>query len=271
MSMFESESGHLNLWAEGVSHEIDFWSRWVQDKGGYYSEDFKERMGGEKEFDSRLASLYPVGQDLKVLDVGAGPVSVLGQKCERNSVIITATDPLADAYDWIFESNNLQPPIRSMFSPAEDLNSYLPLNSFDLVHCRNALDHSFDPVRGIECMLAVCRPGGFVVLVHNTNVAIKEGYRGLHQYNFDGEEGQFIIWNEKYRCNVTSHLASSATVHFEPTANAKWHTVTIRKNASSGGISTTPLDTATELLIRNMRSIVLSHVAEASRIKKLSK
>lgn len=265
MNVFGSNNTQLTAWAEGVANEIRFWLRWANEKGGVYGEDFKVRMSGEKEFENRFASLFPVGQKIRVLDVGAGPISILGQKCERNPVTITATDPLADAYDWIFEATNLQRPIRTIFAPAEDLDSHFPANSFDLVHCRNALDHSFDPVRGIESMLNVCKPAGLVVLAHHTNEAENANYDGLHQYNFDGENGDFIVWNSKYRCNVSARLERSGTVHFEPSADNKWHTVTIRKNQDIEEIEMTPLSPSTRELLAVMRKLVMDHVATISR------
>jgi SAM-dependent methyltransferase len=264
MSNDRSTNEQLNLWAAGVANEIKFWSWWVKQAGGKWPDDYAERMGGKKEFPHRLASLFDVGQHIDVLDVGAGPVSILGPKCTRNSVTITATDPLADAYDWIFERNGLQPPIRTKFAPAEDLISYFPVNSFDLVYCRNALDHSFDPVRGIECMLAVCKPEGFVVLEHYNNEAEKAGYEGLHQFNFDGENGDFVVWNKKYRCNVTAHFARIASVKFTPSVNNKSHTVTIRKRQAPEVMQPSPLDPQTNRFLSKMREIVVRVVGDIS-------
>jgi SAM-dependent methyltransferase len=97
-------------------------------------------------------------------------------------------------------------PVPSIFAPAEELSAFLPPDSFDIVHCRNALDHSFDPLRGVIEMLRLVRIGGVVVLYHNPNEAQSEDYSGFHQYNFDVQDDRFIIWRGEARFDVLEHM-----------------------------------------------------------------
>ena len=58
----------------------------------------------------------------------------------------------------------------------------LPPQSHDFLENRhlapgNALDHSFDPVLGIERMLQVTRPGGWVLLRHARNEGVPGKFR----------------------------------------------------------------------------------------------
>ena len=81
---------------------------------------------------------------------------------------------------------------------------------------RNALDHAFDPLQGIERMLQVCKPGGWVLLRHARNEGVPGQFRnGLHQWAFDVQEVKgsehFVIWNPDLRVDVTEHLALKAT------------------------------------------------------------
>src|SRR6185295_6270228 len=89
----------------------------------------------------------------KLLDVGCGPYTVVGKRIDGLRLDITAVDPLADAYVELMRRHQHQPLIAPHFAVAEDLAAFFPASSFDVVHCRNALDHSFDPIRGIDQML----------------------------------------------------------------------------------------------------------------------
>jgi SAM-dependent methyltransferase len=64
--------------------------------------------------------------------------------------------------------------------------------SFDLVHAANSLDHAHDPVAAIKAAAPVVRPGGHVFLEHILNEGAREGYGGLHQWNF-GVEGDLNV------------------------------------------------------------------------------
>jgi SAM-dependent methyltransferase len=50
-------------------------------------------------------------------------------------------------------------------APREEIAHRLPLTSFDLVLCMNVLEHLFEPVRALDNMLEVLRPGGYLVVV----------------------------------------------------------------------------------------------------------
>jgi hypothetical protein len=95
---------------------------------------------------------------------------------------------------------------------AEDLSAFFAPDSFDLVHCINALDHSFDPLRAIHEMLRVARVGGTVVLMHQPNEAEAENYVGLHQWNFDVQDGRFVVWNRERRIDVADAVRAVARV-----------------------------------------------------------
>ena len=67
-----------------------------------------------------------------------------------------------------------------MIRCAEELHLCFPAGHFDVVHIRNALDHSFDPVLGIERMLHAVRPGGWVLLRHARNEGVAGKFRNGH-------------------------------------------------------------------------------------------
>jgi SAM-dependent methyltransferase len=190
----------LAAWAGGIAHELQFWDAWLASRGLQWPEDYARRMDPAAPLDARAAQLAPGlarGGRLRVLDVGAGPVTILGYRLPGVAVEVTATDPLAPQYAALLARHGAAPPVPTRFAPAEDLRLFVPEGGFDLVHCRNALDHSFDPLRGIEQMLAAARTGGAVLLSHFEDEAEREGYSGLHQWNFAARDGgaRFVIWN----------------------------------------------------------------------------
>jgi len=193
-------------WSEGIEYEIRFWSNWMETKGAEWPEDFIERQSYGRPFSQYLRSLISERSHLKVLDVGAGPLTTLGTQFPDAEIELRACDPLATIYNELLDRHGIDPPVRTEFALAEELSAFFPLNHFDLVHCQNALDHSADPLRGIQQMVKVCSEGGFVQLSHHRNEAEREAYAGFHQHNFDVESGRFVIWNKASRTYLDEAL-----------------------------------------------------------------
>jgi SAM-dependent methyltransferase len=191
----------LAAWAQGVAYEIDFWSEWTRTRGLSWPEDFDSRFDPDLPLDPILADLARSAprSPVRILDVGSGPATNVGKHCDDLKIVVEACDPLAFAYERILTAAGVEPVVRTQFAVAEDLSTFFELSLYDLVHCRNALDHSFDPMRGIVEMLKVTRPGGAVVLRHHKNEAEREDYAGFHHYNFDEQDGAFVIWNKSER------------------------------------------------------------------------
>ncbi len=195
MSSFEN-------WLEGIPEEIRFWHRYLQTKGGDYHNDFTFRLRhdtdiGERD-DTLADALLSMGlSEVRVLDVGSGPLTNLGKKLSDIKIEIIPCDPLADVYGWLNDKFNIVPPVRTQFADVENLSTYFKRDTFDAVHCSNALDHSYNPLGGIFEMLKVIHPRGFVQLGHWENEAEHENYVGLHQWNFTERGHDFVMWNRK--------------------------------------------------------------------------
>ncbi|MBZ4418418.1 bifunctional 2-polyprenyl-6-hydroxyphenol methylase/3-demethylubiquinol 3-O-methyltransferase UbiG [Myxococcus sp. RHSTA-1-4] len=202
------------LWTEALPTEIAFWDNWFKTHGGEWPEDYKVRMDPDTPLQSFVeAYLPPGGEDIiEILDVGAGPVTKLGKRSANRKIRITAVDPLADAYDRVMAKYGVTPPVRTTWCHGEILTTRFAPETFDLVWAQNSLDHSYEPVRIIEQALTLTKTGGYLVLAHARNEAVNENYQGLHQWNFDGEDGDFIIWNRQSRVNVSKLLQARAEI-----------------------------------------------------------
>ncbi|HWN95605.1 MAG TPA: class I SAM-dependent methyltransferase, partial [Methylomirabilota bacterium] len=176
--------------------ELSFWENALRDSGrNWYPGEFEERTNAQLEVQSFIRELVPAepGAVVRLLDVGAGPLTRLGKKWEDRFVEILAVDPLAKEYDAILNKLEIVPPVRTTFALAEDLESAFPPDSFDLAYASNALDHCRDPLQAIRQMVRVVKPGSHVYLWHFANVGVAECYTGLHQWNFEIKQGDFVI------------------------------------------------------------------------------
>lgn len=200
----------VSSWSAGVEAEARFWRLWASTKGHIWPDEFQRRLNPEAPLDHTVGERINEGGS--VLDVGSGPLTSLGKVYGDKSFKVIACDPLAHLYDHILLENSIDPLVRTEFAVAEDLSCFFSEEGFDVVHCQNALDHSFDPVRGIEEMLRLTKPGGLVILRHHRNEAEHERYSGFHQYNFDEQDGEFVIWNKSSKVIVGETLPTGSAI-----------------------------------------------------------
>jgi len=195
--------------------EIQFWRKWLSTKGMYWPDDFHARLDPDRPIGGHLASYVDRvdAEYVRILDVGSGPLTKLGKTHPSKRLEITATDLLAEDYDRLLAELGIVPPVRTVYADAERLVERFGSGAFDVVHGQNCIDHMADPQRAIEEMVAVCKPGGYVVLFHAENEGEREHYNQLHQWNFTCEGGAFIIRDRKGRTvNVTHRLAALCDV-----------------------------------------------------------
>ena len=190
--------------------EVQFWRNWLSTKGMYWPDDFHARFDPDRRLDGHLAPFVDRvdGDFVRILDVGSGPLTKLGKMHPSKRLEITATDLLATDYDRLLAELGLVPPVRTIHADAEQLVAQFGRNAFDIVHAQNCIDHTADPARAIEEMVAVARPGGYVVLFHAENEGQREQYNQLHQWNFTCEAAAFVIRDRAGRTlNMTQRLA----------------------------------------------------------------
>ena len=222
----DTSSGvHKFIWNIGKKSEV------------FYQENFIKNLdvnlfcNPDSEIKDYVKNLvaYSNGSTLKILDVGAGPVTMLGKKLNGNKIDITAVDPLAEKYNEILKKYNINPPVRTKLGFAEKLLEQFEENSFDIVHAINSLDHCFNPFEALEQMLKVVKKNSYVVLYHSTNEGKRHNYSGLHQWNFYDETGNFIIYNNKMKLNINDEFKNKAEVSSKMMDGGVYLLVTLKK------------------------------------------
>ena len=178
----------------GLVMEAEFWDRWMAQRGGPWSEDFAARFDPARQVSGWHAEILRLlGPHPRILDVGAGPVTAIGRVWDGNLLDVTAVDPLAATYDALLAKHNLFPPVQTRMCAGEDLARIFVAGTFDWVNAQNCIDHAKDPIQAIRSMVQTCAEGGIVSLYHEENEAVKESWRGLHQWNFGFQAGQLTL------------------------------------------------------------------------------
>jgi SAM-dependent methyltransferase len=161
---------------------------------------------------------------VKILDVGAGPLTSLGKKWGSREIAITAIDPHAKEYDALLARLGIEPACRTTVGSAEELSKFLPGSHFDLVHARNSMDHSKDPFQAIREMVKVVRPGKYVLLDHKIREGEAEEYWEYHQWNFFPRRSRFYIERPGMRAvDVGKTLSGIADVSVGPSPDGPEH------------------------------------------------
>jgi SAM-dependent methyltransferase len=232
-----------STWDAGIGHEVSFWDAFLKTQGfDAWKDDYRKKVDPEAPLADYLCALMDHLPDdpLRILDVGAGPLTTLGKTHPTKRLEITATDPLATQYDALLKAYQIEPPVRTIPVAAESLIARFARNTFHLATAYNCLDHSYDPVDAIRQMVALVKPTCHVYLCHVENEGQNQKYEGLHQWNFTIEDGDFIIRNADASTNMTKVLGSKAAVRafrddgtiWGSPSSTIWVHVSIRKLAA---------------------------------------
>lgn len=215
--------------AVGLQHELAFWDEAFRTRGRAWPDDYRARLDPETPLSTyhRQFIDHLPQEEIRILDVGAGPLTVLGKTHPHKRLVVVATDVLAASYDRILEKYAVTPHVRTLPADAEQLSDIFGASSFDLVNAQNSIDHARDPLEAIRQMILVAREDCFVVLNHAENEAEHEGYHGLHQWNFSLEAGQLVVRSLTERFDVSRLFGKLAT--FEASREDRWVRVHIRK------------------------------------------
>lgn len=204
----------------GMRDEIRFWDQDIAKKyvtlnGRPPSTEGLEPAAADTPLQGTFVQLlaWTNGPVLRILNVGSGPFTRVGKTIPGRTVEVTAVDPLSEEYKKLYTKHAVRPPVIPVEGAGETLRQLFPADHFHFAHANNCLDHGFDPVESVTQMVQVVKPGGYVYLRHEVNVAETAGYMGMHQWNFhlDGN-GDFIIRDKKRVVNMNKHLGSTVRI-----------------------------------------------------------
>jgi len=144
-----------SIWSDGLNIETDFWYRWFQTKGLQWPQEYARRVDPALEFQQHLRRFItvPEGGTVRVLDVGAGPLTLLGKVWPGRTVELVPVDPLAEHYDRIMAEVGVTPLARTRLGHGERLLDLFPPSSFDLAYAANMQGPAVLPGREIKVRL----------------------------------------------------------------------------------------------------------------------
>jgi len=186
---------------KGAKNELHFWRI-------YLPRRWKKHLR-ERQLSSYLIDLIGDKKEVNILDVGSGPVSTIGYVLDGVKVNLVLADILADEYVKLMKELGIKSKIKV---EKQDMSKMTYNdNSFDIVNCRNALDHTDNPFGAIREMVRVCKVGGWIYLWHYAHVGWISRYKGFHKWNIDSKEsfkkffrgdpvvenGDCLFWNKE--------------------------------------------------------------------------
>jgi hypothetical protein len=207
------------VWESGKPEEIKFWRRVTQGKGGPNYEQWRanlqKRARPDAPFRANLVNLVTTApvESAIIVDLAAGPVSVVGWLHKGHKIDVRPFDALAIEYAEMLEEEGIKPYIPTQLGHSEEIDSLFSQSSVDLVHIRNALDHCYDVPKIIDAVLKILKPHGAFVIETYRNEAETEKYSGLHQWNIDERDGRLMIWRPGVLIDVAEQWGDRAQVN----------------------------------------------------------
>lgn len=148
-------------WRAGLDDEEAFWRNYFSSGGGEWAANYGKRWDASLELQDDIKQvLAEIGPRVRILDVGAGPLTTLGKCWDGERLESPAVDPLADRYDRLLAMYDNDPPVRTIRCDGEELVATFGPDAFDVAFAKNAVDHSYDPVLVLRQMVTVVKPGG---------------------------------------------------------------------------------------------------------------
>jgi SAM-dependent methyltransferase len=227
-----------DVWRRALPGEVGFWADYVRTGGLDAPQDFQARLNPDAPIlDPYLLSAIDraSGNPVRIIDVGAGPMTSIGFKDHRSpqrGIEVTAVDPLANDYATLLAAAGITPPVVTQRCRGEDVADTFGVGQFDIAYARNSLDHSVAPMDAIESMLEATKPDGSVVLVHGLREGEARGYEELHQWNFDIRNDRLVLHGRRQFYDVADQLTASveiATDTFSAGEFGEWIVATITR------------------------------------------
>jgi SAM-dependent methyltransferase len=164
-------------------------------------------------------------KEVKIADIGSGPVSSIGSYLPGVKVEVYPSDT-QDFTSWWqkrrewWKDDDLKPYIPVEVQNMEKLT--YPNNYFDIVWCHNALDHTRNAEIAVKEFKRVCKKGGWIYIMCSLN-QLDTGY--LHFWNtkkdgvFDNYKERFDLKDYGFKIKYTDNGDESRYSFIEATLN----------------------------------------------------
>jgi tetratricopeptide (TPR) repeat protein/SAM-dependent methyltransferase len=201
-------------WEASITCEAAFWDKWLANRGRAGTDDFRMRTDPESVLQEHLARYIDMSLPRnRILDVGAGPLTIVNKKCPGTTLEIDPVDALADIYDRLLEKHRITPVVRTQKLDAEALTRKYGENTFDIAYSRNAIDHTYAPLQAVREMVKVTKPGGYVILQIGVEEGTRTHWHGLHSWNFSLKDHTLLLRGQKAgEFNVSDMLKDTTRV-----------------------------------------------------------
>jgi len=160
----------------------------------YYWKKFDKKVDMFNKSSKLLDYFGPMmeGDTVRIAEVGCGLVNTIGDSWPNVDVHVVCSDINADSFNSMWEEMKKKP-LHKIHKEDVEALSYKE-GEFDIVHCRNALDHTADPLRAIGEFKRVA--GRFVYLCHAERQ--RELFGGHHLWDVKYEDGKCYFYGNEY-------------------------------------------------------------------------
>lgn len=220
-------------WQRGQDVERAYWGNFITTMLPQQSHEdyFDERVGGLLKFQYQSLIEHVASSPVRIIDVGAGPVTHVGTWHPSKKIEVTAIDPLAEFYGELLSEFDVTPLTPTIPGTAEQLEQLFAPDTFDFAFSRNALDHCSDPLTALSQVFSVLKPGCYFCLCGNSNESAKQNYQGSHLWNFEVREGAPMLWRPGITIDLAVTFADRAIV--TKVTDGSWYTVVFCKAEQS--------------------------------------
>lgn len=204
---------HFEIWIDNIMSEVEYWVNSASGNRERYYEHYKTQKNNA--FIHKYISPEIKGGEV-VMDIGCGLISRFGNRLNNGSSIkLIPVDALAHFYNYINGriSDGLEQGYPCHFGLFEFMGLIFGKDYADYIIINNALDHCIDPWKSLIGCMSVLKQGGRMYLSHRRAEAVYEDWMGLHRWNIDCKDGNFLIWNKENAVNITEKLCKYADVH----------------------------------------------------------
>jgi SAM-dependent methyltransferase len=206
------------VWQANIDEELGFWQKivtgthfekeWCESSRYYLTQD----VPIDHPYFYKIADYLDLFSDeqINIANIGSGPCVPLRVTHPTRKIHMLHVDPLWPYYERIIEAAGFRARTFIAPFPVETMDQTLPHDHFHIAWSRNALDHSWEPLKGIKNMVKITKPQGKIIVLVNVNEGVRETYHGLHKWNFQPTpEGGCELWNPDCMFNVGQELRDS--------------------------------------------------------------